>query len=250
MAKFDNCRSMSIRQTAAETAPNVTGEADFYDDLVIERYNYEFETDEANNSNSFTISTQQMIDNNIAGGLERNQVAELVSIFVPFVKLTPRDASSPVGSGPGTVRWDTTLQLLEQGNEPFDAIEVTDLDHDPDDDGSDEFVSANHNARKNRTHDQILLDWVGELNNLYKDATNGTGGGGDSNIHWGPYHRNFRQEFGRGPVAYPDWIVGANGNLVADDMPVNIAGKWHAVFYWDVMEIEQERTLRDIFVSN
>lgn len=241
---------MSIRQSAAETAPQVTGEADFYDDLVIERYNYEFETDQTTVGNTFSLSTGQLLDQNIAGGLERNQVAELVAFSVPFVNMTPRNSSTNLDAGPGTLRWDMSWQLLEQGKSPFDATDTNPAVLDPDDDGTDEFLATTTNYSKNRTHDRILLDWSGEFNNQYKDTTNGTGAGGDAKIHWGPYTRHFRQEFGRGPIAYPDWVVGANGNVNGADLPVRVKGKSHAVFYWDVMEIEQERSLRDIFVSN
>lgn len=235
-------------QTASEGAPRISGEASLYDDLVIERYNYEFETNASNLSNNFQLSTQQLLDEQLAGGLRSNEVAELVALEVPFVNLRQRESEGDATSG-NSVRWDFNIQLLEQGLFPFNGVEVSSFDTDPDGDGNDEFVPGTSNLRKNTSADRVLFDWSTELSGQVIDAANGPGAGGISTVTQPHYMVNYRGTFGRGPIVEDDWVVGANGN-VTGNTPVSVAGKAHFKMYWDVMEFEQQRSLRDIFVSN
>lgn len=237
---------MSIT-TAGSQEPIVEQEADFYDDLIVERYNYQAILDAATTGNG-TFNTGQLLDESPAGNLEGHQVAELVAMGVAASVWVEQSGSA--GTTPGNVRWDFNVHLIEQGHTPFNGEDVNEFDRDPDDDGTDEFGSDS-SYRKNPTGfaEAVLFDRVFHTYQAFNDTTNGTGGLG-SPYTQEDWYRNYRREYGRGPIAFPDWVIGMNGALQKQEIDnEDVHVKAHVRTVWDVFEVAERRSYRDIFES-
>lgn len=142
-------------------------------------------------------------------GLKRNEVAEVVAIEkVTFRALHMARGNS--GTTPGTARIDAQLSVNDfpdfgSATYPVDSDNPDALDED--DDGLDEWIVRDSSVKPGNPTEKggnLLWKEEGVIAQAFNDTVNGTGGGGYDGIDSGHYMRNYRTNFGRGPLLYPD----------------------------------------------
>lgn len=173
--------------------------------------------------------------------LNRNEVAEIMALERTVLR-AEQEARGGVGTTPGTARVDMQM-YINDFPETYDVKEPQ--AEDSDNDGSDEFdIVANWHTGGPETMDRGVLLWKDEIEvrQGFNDTVNGTGGQGGPATNGGHFIRPYRQLFGRGPLLYPEDVLGHAHYIVLNNWESESLEAYQQIkLYFDIFEADDPR---------
>jgi hypothetical protein len=161
-----------------------------------------------------------------ADGLHRGEVAELVALEVEHLECAIEPTDGDFATQPGYGRFE--LQLSREGF-TFDTIN----------DGQPDFTTVNIQVSDDFRH--VFYFGKARATQPYFDSVDQSvndNGTGDSPIL--NDFRNYRDEFGMGPLFFDDDVLNDHAYLQAVNVPNDIVvGTAEFHLYWDVYEASQ-----------
>lgn len=168
---------------------------------------------------------------NQAGGLDQNEVAELVQMeTIAYVELEDESADQNVATT-GSMRAVIGANL-PNSREAFPEGGGTTTDGTTYDVTNADFDNVLINSL---VDDRIFQQVQTQFGVPFDDAASGVGGSGShENFH---NTKNFRQEVGRGPVLDSTDDITINSDLNVSDALISVGGEIRVSFVWDTAEV-------------
>lgn len=222
---------MSVNRGGPEGTKTI-GEIDEYSDLTKQKYAFRHDLDMSTQDASGNIKFTPLGGTTVAGGIERNEVAELVALIPMYEQFQVREGDNQ-GTTPGSAYCE-----LEFYRHPSN-FNNSNVDYTVDD------TAFSYSRATELANNDLLYFNLLTLTTAFNDTVNGTGGGGDSGGRT-QTPLLFRDWFGRGPLFYDDDNVTVGGYMdwtQVDNQKLSVLGEYHA--YWDTFEME-DPALREV----
>lgn len=209
-----------------------TDYADFQHQNVVFRTTY------TGGANTGAKAAQSVEPLEATGGLDVNEVAELVGIsYSVVVGLQDQDQVLDGNTNPGTISAQGSIGIniddtsdLVLGNANVGG-ETQPLE------GNDDVISG---FVTTTDKDEIIDTYRMQQTPGFDDDVNGAGGGGSNHVY-GPQVWNLRELFGAGPVLDGNDDLGHVVQLTADQTDADFAAHVDARLIWDVALVENAR---------
>lgn len=243
---------MSFEPGSGDRPLDVAGEVDRYDELETQKLVATVSIDFSSDTGPSLVSDSQATPQYgfftavRPNGIDEDEVAELVAIERQMDNLSVYDPEEEQQFG-GTMYLDHEIfgrEFISFGRTTGEIVssDPTFLDNNTDFANSARGATNTNEFPGNESFVQTSLG----VSTYYKDSSNSTGGGAGPQVyHTDPYLWNFRNNFGRGPLAANtrnlksalQW--GAEWDWQQINM-VQIQHKAVYKFYWDVFEMAEQ----------
>jgi hypothetical protein len=224
--------------------PHITGHDGSADDIDFTSFEYQhvqFRHSQegengggSNSGNSVVASATEPLED--IGGLDQNEVAELVAIVNPYSKISPDDQGEDDNQEPGTAdfRGSFGLNLDSQSDQVQDSNQTNDGTTLQTGDGG----AVKTNDVNYLSDEAVLMPFEHVLEVQYASATNGVGAGGAVNTQiYNPIH--YRQMVGRGPILDSADDVSCVTTINKNRTEFVVEGAFGATLVWDIATVDE-----------